>query len=104
MDVDFWRFTIVGGAAVGQTLFMLFFVFAPWWRGHVGRSLFIVNLTLCVLIDTVAYRVFFANDFNAKITLVTYGLVSIAIWYQFFTLCIERVKAAKRRRSKDEGN
>lgn len=95
MTDELWRLIVIFGAALGQTLFIMVYAFTPWWRGHVGRAVFLANFTLCILIDTIAIRVFVNNHGTDVFALVAYSAVAVAIWYQLGVLIRTRLKAKK---------
>lgn len=87
------QYLIVGGAAIGQTLFCLVYTLLPWWRSEVGRALYFKAITLGILTDTVALEVFFFGEFPEIVTLMLYGAVAVAIWIQLIVLIRVRLKA-----------
>lgn len=86
-------YLIIGGAAVGQTLFCVLYTTLPWWRSNVGRALFLKAVTLAIFVDAVAVRVFFPDTITQQMALYLYGLVAAAIWYQLIALIRVRLKA-----------
>lgn len=88
-------YLIIGGAAVGQTLFVLLYSSLPWWKSEVGRALYLKAVTMVVFVDAVAVRVFFPEIVTQQVALYLYGAVAVAIWYQLIALIKVRLRAKK---------
>lgn len=80
--IEWWRTATLGAAAVGQTLFVVFYLTLPWWRGFLGRALFFKAATLCLVLDVgMAGRVWDWPREDAYIAGL-YSLVTIGVWAQ----------------------
>lgn len=88
--METWRYVVVVGAAIGQFLFIVLYMTAPWWRTYVGVALFMKSLSLGILVVTLAVTIIRHDRLPEKVTLILYALVAISIWYQFFALVRRR--------------
>lgn len=81
-SLDLWRTVTIGTAAVGQTLFVAFYVTLPWWRTFLGRALFTFATLFALLVDVaVCGRVWDWPGEDACIVAL-YGLVALGVWGQ----------------------
>lgn len=82
-DPNVWRTTALILAAVGQTLFVLFYMCWPWWNDFLGRALFFKAVAMMLLIDFgLAARIY---DIPGEDWLFTgmYILFTLGVWVQF---------------------
>lgn len=86
--------SVVAVAAVGQTLFVIIYLFRPWWRSLVGRAVFFDKLTMALFIDAICLRVLFPGIVSREVAITFYAIAAVAIWFQLFTLI--RIMKAKR--------
>jgi hypothetical protein len=84
-DLDFWWRTntiIAAIAAIGQTVFILLYLFFPWYKSFLGRALFYKAIVLGLLLNVVAVGIAFNWPFEDESIIVLMGLVSTGIWAQ----------------------
>lgn len=99
----FWLYFAAWVPFMGLTL--LYGLGSPWWRSHIGRSLFLVKLSLAaVLTNVLAAFMFPGYAFQNEIRAVLIGLVVVAGWYQlsaFLSVQRQGKSGAPRRRATD---
>lgn len=86
---------IVAGVAIGQSLFVVVYLFQPWWQSQVGRAVFIDKLSMAIFVDALCFRVIFPDLVSRNVAIILYAVVMLAIWYQLITLVRVRLKARK---------
>lgn len=68
--------------ALGQTLFVLFYISLPWWRTFLGRILFVKAVSFALFVD-VAVGVHFLEWAGEDLLIVTlYSMVGLSVWAQ----------------------
>lgn len=83
MGYEYWTRAAVLVAAVGQTLFVLFYLTLPWWRTLLGRALFLMGSSLMVVLDLAVLAMFWTWDGIDQTFLVLYWLMAVGVWTQF---------------------
>lgn len=86
---------VFGGAALGQTLFVLLYCTLSWWRSATGRALFLSSFTLALVLDTIIVQIVLERDFPGWLYVAFFGFVAMAAWYQLITLIVVRLRAKK---------
>lgn len=86
---------VFGGAALGQTLFVLLYTTLPWWRSATGRALFLSSTTLALVLDTIIVQIILERDFPGWLFITLFSFVTAAAWYQLITLTVVRLRAKK---------
>lgn len=81
-DLDFWRKAFVLTAATGQTLFLVLYVFFPWWKSFLGKALFYKAIVFAALLNIATVGFVFDWTFEDATIVVLYGLVATGIWAQ----------------------
>lgn len=89
MGIDQWRHLSWLVGAPAQTLFVILYGIAPWWRDFVGRALFFKSLTLMVLLDTVVLSII--CNIPDGVIVGLYWLVVAGILYQLGALIRQRL-------------
>lgn len=84
--MDLWRSVALLSAAVGQTVFVLFYVTFPWWRSALGRGLFYSALISALLLDfAILGRLFnFAGEdhlYAPLYTLLSFGILAQVVLF-----------------------
>lgn len=97
-------FTGVLIAAIGQTLFVLFYATMPWWRSFLGRSLFFKAVVLAVLLDSVIWAWVTDHEWTGDVLAILYVVLAIGIWSQAIAFWTVRRQAFRERENVDDGN
>lgn len=87
LPIQIYMFAV---GAVGQTLFVLIYVWGRWWAHYVGRTLFVKSFMLMLMMDVSTINIFFDYQYEnqTKTTMIT--LVAVAIWLQLFAIIRQR--------------
>lgn len=80
--------------AVGQTAFMLLYLFWPWWTTFLGRALFFKAAAFAILLDVALTGRLLGWQYKDEVFVTLYWILAIAIWAQFFAFL--RVKVEHR--------
>lgn len=87
--MDIWKSATLLSAAVGQTLFVGFYMTLPWWGTFLGRALFFEALALMVLIDVGLVGLALEWPGEKATIIGLYGLVSLGIWGRFVAFLLQ---------------
>lgn len=100
LDIESYRLYALGGAAIGQTTFVLLYALWPWWKEFLGQALFFKGLVLMLILDLgFVFRVI-DWPYEDLVFTILYYLFAIGVWGQ--TLAFLYVRYGKRFRAKDE--
>lgn len=81
-DLDSWRTSVLGIAAVGQTCFILLYATFPWWRSFLGRVLFVKSLTIGLLLISAELGQFWNWAYEEWTIVLVGAAVAVGIWGQ----------------------
>lgn len=81
-DLELWRTILIVFAAVGQTLFVSFYLTLPWWRTFLGRALFVKATSLVLLLDIAVVGRTIDWTHEDLTFVILYGLMGLGIWTQ----------------------
>lgn len=82
-EIETWRTFNILFTAVGQTLFISFYLTLPWWRTFLGRALFVKSMSFALLVDVAVLGRIYEWPYEDATFVVLYGLVGIGAWGQF---------------------
>lgn len=81
---------LVEVAALAQTVFLLIFIWMPWYRTWVGRGVFAESLALALLLDlSLVGHWWGPYPYQKQIGLAVVGLVAFAACLRLFALLHE---------------
>lgn len=82
-DLAVWRSSALVIAAVGQTLFVMFYMCWPWWNDFLGRALFFKAIAMMLLMDIGLLAREFHLPYEDGIFTALYVLFTLGVWVQF---------------------
>lgn len=94
MDAHFWQTAAIAVGGVAETMFVILYGIAPWWRDFVGRAMFAKSLTLMVLIDLAIVDALIV-PLSALVFAILYWAVAVGIVWQLGALIRQRRHARR---------
>lgn len=91
-SIDFWRTAGIIFTAVGQTAFVLLYLFWPWWKNFLGRALFFKATALMLLVDVAVIGRMVDWRYEDATFVGLYWLLGIGVWTQFLTFLRVRLQ------------
>lgn len=98
MTVAQWQIGILTFAAVAATAFpILYTLVAPWWKSVVGRSLFVSEVSLALLLDLALGAYWLHLTVPAPVATSLYTLIAVGCWMRLGALIDEQIRKRRRR-------
>lgn len=82
MDFYDFRGIPLAAAAIGQTLFVLFYLTFPWWRSFLGRALFFKASAFAALLNTIVVGYLWDWRHEQTAYFVLYVVLAVGVWAQ----------------------
>jgi hypothetical protein len=93
-NLDTWRSIFIVFTALGQTLFVLFYMTLPWWRTFLGRALFVKATTFGLLVDTAVAGIVLDWRYEDACIVFLYGLVGVGVWGQLIAFVRQAIQSS----------
>lgn len=89
MSADDWAFALILAMVIPATLGpVLYALFVPWYREHVGRALLVSWTGLGLLVDVSVIYEIFGDNYPGRdiVRFAVFSVILCGLWYKFLVL------------------